>query len=466
MSNAAIRLGARPVDERVNVERALSAFNRFIFLRRAGAPQNVTLPVAQEVVHYLQIARRYVNGYALVSAYTGPYKLLWFNFVRRATFRAFSGVDMGAAPSERKNIAQALSLFTQWKSLPRGSSERKAIARQIVSNLRVAINQDKVQIDEIISAWTNGPAPKAWRGFARRAQDRSRRQQGRGQYAGFGAVPTAQRKNVAQALQLYNQWKSLPAKSTERKAVARQIVSNLRVAINQEKISYGDIVKAWPSAHPSGQPPKSWVGFARRATQKSVTQRFNRTYAGLALDMNGIGIYENVNLPIMAGSTLDMNGADLGTAGGRLRASAEIQAKINAYEKDISTFKDLLEEEGLDSDERKKYQGKIKFREKRIKALKKALGEKADRKASRKRFFKSAAATLNPYGAFAGDNLDLDGDDLDLDGDGDDMGFLGDLSENTKKGLMVVGGLVLAGALYHKMKAPAARKNSRCNCGA
>jgi hypothetical protein len=46
------------------------------------------------------------------------------------------------------------------------------------------------------------------------------------------------------------------------------------------------------------------------------------------------------------------------------------------------------------------------------------------------------------------------------------MGFLGDLSENTKKGLMVVGGLVLAGALYHKMKAPAARKNSRCNCGA
>lgn len=442
----AIRLGARPVDDRVNVERALEAFNRFLFLKRMGAPQTVTLPVAQQVVHYLQIARRYVSGYALVSAYTGPHRLVWYNFVRRATFRAFSGADLGAA--ERKNISQALALFSQWKGLPRGSAERKAVARQIVSNLRVAINQDNVQIDEIISAWTNGSPPKAWRGFARRAQERSRRQQGRGQYSGFelsGPPPLSKRKNVAQALSLYNQWKALPKGSSEKKAIARQIVSNLRVAVSQEKISYGDLVKAWPLAVPGGQPPKSWVGFARRATQRNVARRA----------YSGIGIYDNADLPIMSGSDLSLDGlGDLGAGGARLRAASEMKAKIAAYKKDISVFEGLLKEEGLDADEKAKYQKKIDFRKERIKKLEQGLKEKAERKAGRRRWLKSTAATLNPYG-FAGDDLD-----------GEDMGFLDDLSENTKKGLMLVGGLVIAGAIYHKMKAPAARKNSRCNCGA
>lgn len=456
----AIRLGARPVDERVNVDRALDAFNRFLFLKRMGAQQSVTLPIAQQVVHYLQIARRYVSGYALVSAYQGPHRLVWRNFVRRATFRAFSGTDLGSAPGERKNIAQALALFSQWKSLPRGSAERKAVARQIVSNLRVAINQDKVQIDEIIRAWTNGPAPKAWRGFARRAQDRSRRQQGRGQYAGLelsGPPPLSKRKNIAQALSLYNQWKALPRGSSEKKAVARQIVSNLRVAVSQEKVSYGDLVRAWPSAVPGGQPPKSWVGFARRATQRMIARR----------SYSGIGVYDNADLPVMAGPDLSLDGfGDLGTAAASLRLASEMRAKIAGYKKDISVFEGLLKQEGLDADERQKYKDKIEWRRKRIKKLEKGLKEKAKRKSARRRWFKSAAATLNPYGGFA--DLDLDGDDLDgddLDGADEDMGFLGDLSENTKKGLMLVGGLVLAGALYHKMKAPAARKNSRCNCG-
>lgn len=445
----AIRLGARPVDERVNVERALEAFNRYIFLKNAGAPKSVTLPVAQQVVHYLQIARRYVNGYALVSAYTGPHRLVWYNFVRRATFRAFSGADLGVASGERKNIAQALTLFTQWKGLPRGSAERKTIARQIVSNLRVAINQDNVQIDEIIRAWTNGTAPKAWIGFAKRAQRRSQMQQGRGRYAGLelsGPPPVSKRKNVAQALSLYNQWKSLPKGSAEKKAVARQIVSNLRVAVNQEKISYGDIVKAWPSAIPGGQPPKSWVGFARRATQRSTQARA----------YGAIGIYNNADLPIMAGSDLSLDGfGDFGTAGGRFRFAAEIKAKIAGLEKDISVFEGLLKQEGLDADEKKKYQDKIEYRQKRIKKLKKALEEKAERKGERRRGLKSFVSSLNPYGAFSDDDLD-----------GEDMGFLGDLSENTKKGLLLIGGLVVAGALYHKVKAPVARKNSRCNCGA
>jgi len=443
----AIRLGARPVDDRVNVERALEAFNRFMFLKRMGAPQSVTLPVAQQVVHYLQIARRYVNGYALVSAYSGPHRLIWYNFVRRATFRAFSGAELGAT-GERKNISQALALFSQWKALPRGSAERKAIARQIVSNLRVAINQDNVQIDEIISAWTNGSAPKAWRGFARRAQDRSRRQQGRGQYSGLelsGPPALSKRPNIAQALSLYNQWKSLPKGSSEKRTVARQIVSNLRVAVSKERIGYADLVKAWPLAIPGGQPPKSWVGFARRAATRSTTKG----------SYSGIGIYNNADLPMMAGSDLSLDGlGDLGAGGARLRAAAEMKAKIAAYKKDISVFEGLLKEEGLDADEKAKYQDKIDFRKERIKKLEKGLKEKAERKAARRRWAKSTSATLNPYG-FAGDDLD-----------GDDMGFLGDLSENTKKGLMLVGGLVLAGALYHKMKAPAARKNSRCNCGA
>lgn len=456
----AIRLGARPVDERVNVERALEAFNRFLFLKRMGAPQSVTLPVAQQVVHYLQIARRYVSGYALVSAYQGPHRLVWYNFVRRATFRAFSGAELGAAPQERKNISQALALFSQWKGLPRGSAERKAVARQIVSNLRVAINQENVQIDEIIRAWTNGPAPKAWRGFARRAQDRSRRQQGRGQYSGLelsGPPPLSKRKNIAQALSLYNQWKALPKGSSEKKAIARQIVSNLRVAVNQEKVSYGDLVRAWPLAVPGGQPPKSWVGFARRATQRMVARR----------SYSGIGIYNNADLPLMAGSDLSLDGlGDFGAAGGRVRLASEMRAKIAAYKKDISVFEGLLKQEGLDADERQKYEDKIEYREKRIKALEKGLTEKAERKASRRRWLKSAAATLNPYGGFAGLALSDSFGDADLDGEGEDMGFLADLSENTKKGLMLVGGLVIAGAIYHKMKAPAARKNSRCNCGA
>ena len=363
MSETAIRLGARPVEDRVNVDRALAAFNHYVFLRQAGAPQRVSLPIAQQVVHFLQIARKHVSGTSLVTAYNGPYRMLWYNFIRRATFRAFSGPDLGAVPAQRKNIAQALNLFNQWKGLPPKSAERRKVARQIVSNLRVAINQDRVQIDEIIRAWTNGPAPKAWAGFARRAQNRSQRQQGRGQYS-------------------------------------------------------------------------------------------------------GIGIYDNADLPVMRGSDLSLDGlGNLGSAGGRLRFASEIKARISGLQKDISTFEALLKSEGLDSDERAKYEKKIKYRQGRITKLEEALKEKSERKSRRARGFKSAISSLNPYGSPG--LVDLQGDDGDV-GDGDDgLGFLGDLSPGTKKGLMLLGGLVIAGTLYHKAKkGPPARKNSRCTCGA
>ena len=353
-----VRLGARPVEDRVNVDRALDTFNRYLFLRRAGAPQRVTLPLAQQVVHHLQIARRYVSGMALVNAYQGPDRMIWYNFVRRATFRAFSGTDLGAAPDQRKNIAQALALFNQWKGLPKRSVERKKVARQIVSNLRIAINQDKVQIDEVINAWPGGSAPKAWRGFAKRAQDRSRRQQGRGQYS-------------------------------------------------------------------------------------------------------GIGISNNAELPFaVAGSTLDGLG-DFGAAGGRLRLASEIKARIAGLQKDITTFENLLKSDNLESSERAKYEKKIEYRKGRIAKLEKELEAKANRKAKRRRWAASTAASLNPYGSPG--IVDLQGDDAASD---DDMGFLGDLSSGTKKGLMLLGGLVIAGALYHKTQTPKARKNSRCNCGA